>query len=238
MRALLSLAWRTTAQIDRASASVARAATVVGQAGLVALGVHLAADRIDDRLLVALQGLASRLDRHLAPPLAWLAGTLGWPTDALWFWTETPWAAAAASGALLVELCALVLLVSTFLLVGREAKASWQGWWAARSIHAVVAPLTLAGAVAAGAWSLGMAVEDAVGGTAGRALGLGLSVLVLARFGLPALRRSVAGLQPTRLRAGIWSAAVLVPIGLLAWSEGTPWAGACHWVQATLMGPR
>lgn len=234
MRALLSLAWRTAAGLDRMAASVARAATGIGQVGLVALGVHLAADRLDDRLLSLLQALGQALDRHLAPPLMGLAERLGWPSDALWFWTDAPWPTAAAGGALLAELCALLLLVGAFLLVDRDARWSWRGWWAARSIHAVVAPLTLAGAVAAGAWSLGMAVEDAVGGSAGQALAIGLAALVLLRFGLPALRRGVAGLTPAPPLHGVRAAVVLLPIGLLAWREGTPWALAWRWVHATL----
>ncbi|MCK6506416.1 hypothetical protein L6R53_24090 [Myxococcota bacterium] len=208
---------------DRAAGGLARGLATAGQCALVVLGVHLAADNLDDRvlaLLTAAQGLA---DQHLAEPLqtarAWLGRPPGAPP-----WDALPLAPLAATAALLVELLATALLWGGFLLSPRAPALDLRRYRAALSPRAIVLPLCLSGVLLAGAWSLSMALEDLLpAGPASRPAAALVGLATLARFGWPAWARTVACLEPPRRRAeGLPSALVLAPVGLLAWLHGVP----------------
>ena len=67
------------ATTDRAAGSLARLLGTAGQIGLVCLGVHLAADALDDRVLGLLSLLEQGLDRGLGAPCAQIAGAFDLP---------------------------------------------------------------------------------------------------------------------------------------------------------------
>ena len=129
---------------DRAAGSVARAATTLGQLALVALGVHLAADQLDDRFVAALLAAQSGLDALLSQPAAAVAGAFGWEAEALQLWQRAPIAPLAAAGALAVEVAALTLFAGSFLLTERAPALTLGGWRRVRSAHGRGANLKVA----------------------------------------------------------------------------------------------
>lgn len=225
---------------DRAAGGLARTLTTLGQCALVALGVHLAADNLDDRLLQGLTWAQDLADLHLAPPLASLLAWLGRAPSAP-PWAALPLPTLAASAALLVELCATAILWGSFVLSERAPALDLRRYRRALSLRALVLPPALAGVLLAGAWSLSMALEDLlpVGPTSRIAAGL-VAVAVLARFGWPAWSRAVACLEPPRPGSarrpadGLATAVLLVPIGLLAWRHGLPVWGQLSALLAAL----
>ncbi len=215
---------RVLATTDRAAGGLARLATTLGQCALVVLGVHLAADSLDDRVFLLLSTAVELADARLQPLAVAAASGLGLGPEALLLWQGLPLAAMAAWLALAVELAAATLLCGGFLLTARASAPTWSAWRRALCVRAVVLPGCLGGVLLAGSWSLAMGVEDLLPPSAlapWAAALLGLSALL--RFGWPAWRRTVAALEPPRRRAeGLASALVLAPIGLLAWIYGVP----------------
>ena len=209
---------------DRAAGAVASAATTLGQLALVALGVHLAADQLDDRLVEAALWTQSGLDALLGPALDAAAGALDTTPDGWRLWERVPVVPVAVSAALLVEVAALALLSAGFLLTPRGPRLSWRAWRAAASVGAVVVPLALSGVLLAGAWSMAMGAEDLLPRSVlARPAAAALGGVVTLRFGWPAWRRSVAALDPDPpWHAGWRSALVLAPVGALAWTHGVP----------------
>lgn len=192
---------------DRVAGGISALGTTLGQVALVVLGVHLAADRIDDLLARALQEASLALG---APGL----GSLPVPMVAAW-------------GALLVELAAVALLSGAFLLTARQPALDRGVLDRVRSVNAVVMPVALAGVLIAGSWSMAMAAEDLLPPSplAPWAAGL-LGLAVLVRYGLPAWCRAVAALPSSpRWQQGLSAAGVLVPVGALAWMHGVPMWG-------------
>ena len=215
---------------DRAAGGLARVATTIGQIALVCLGVHLAADQLDDRTLTGLTALQGWLDSSLAGPLGSAAEALGQDFDAFLLWDKLPLATMSAWLALVVELLAAALLCASFLLTGRSPKLSWKAWRQAMSVHAVVLPVTLAGVMLAGSWSMAMATEDLMPVHLASRVAAGLlGLAVLLRFGLPAWGRAVAVLERSgKPRRDLLVALVITPVGLLAWMHGVPLWG---WLQ-------
>jgi hypothetical protein len=209
---------------DRAAGGLAAVAATLGQVALVCLGVHLAADQLDDRALAGLTALQGWLDSTLAGPLGHAAESLGLDFDAFLLWDGLPLATMAAWLALVVELLAAALLCASFLLTGRRPQLSWKAWRQAVSLHAVVLPLALAGVLLAGSWSMAMATEDLLPVHHASRLAAGLlGLAVLLRFGLPAWGRAVAVLERSgRPRRDLLVALVITPVGLLAWMHGVP----------------
>ena len=145
---------------DRAAGSLARAATTLGQLALVSLGVHLAADRLDDHLVTAILAAQSWLDGALGEPLQRGASALGLASDTLLLWELVPVATVAAWAALLVELSAMGVFAMTFLLTNRSPVLSWSRWRDALGATALIVPAALLGVLLAGSWSMAMTVED------------------------------------------------------------------------------
>jgi len=209
---------------DAVAGKLARVASTLGQCAVVALGVHLAADSLDDQVMAGMTALQALADLYLLAPLQGLAGTLGVASDAFIWWDEIELGAASAWIALFVEAVTTILLWGSFVLTPRQDALSWSRYRRALSVRALILPLVLAGVILAGCWSLSMGVEDLLprGGLSPWSVGL-LGLAVLARFGWPAWVRAVAALEPSRSWAeGLSSAVVLAPVGALAWIYGIP----------------
>jgi hypothetical protein len=209
---------------DRVAGAVARAATTLGQLALVALGVHLAADQLDDQLVTTILAAQAGLDSLLAGPAQWVAEAVGMAPESLQLWDRLPVVPVAASAALVAELAADTLLAASFVLTQREPVVRWRDWRASLSVQAIVLPVALAGVLVAGAWSMSMAVEDVLPlSPLSQPAGAMLGLVVLARFGVPAWKRAVAALEPGSPGwTGALTAALLVPMGGLAWVHGVP----------------
>lgn len=223
-RLLLRALIRWLARLDRAAGLLAHQAGTFGQAALVALGVHLAGDHLDDRLRSGITAVLDLLDRALAPHALALADRLGLPGDLLLPWTALSPERLAPWGALGLELAAAVVLVASFLFTPRAATPSWRVWYRARSVEALVLPVALAGVLAAGCWSLAMAAEDLLPtgpATPWAAAALGLAAAL--GMGAPAWSRAVSTLEPSRRALpGLLRCLVTAPVGLLAWMHGVP----------------
>ena len=215
---------RGLAASDRLAGGLARLATTWGQLALVALGTHLAADTLDDAFAAGLALLQQQADAHLSGPLGGLAEALGYPYVTFFLWDSLPTAAVAAWAALSVELTTTALLCGAFILTPRQAPLSWAAWRQARCIHALLLPPALLGVVLAGSWSLAMAAEDLLPPSPIAAWAAGaLGIATLLRFGLPALARAIAALDPEPpWRRGLLAAPFLSTIGGLAWLHGVP----------------
>jgi len=209
---------------DRAAGRMARHLDTLGQLALLVLGVHLAADRLDDRVHAVLTGAVQAADTWLGPPLWTLAETIGLEGDALHFWTLMPLPIASAALALTVELSAVALLAASFLLTDRRASPTFKDWRASMGLEAVVLPPTLAGVLVAGGWSLAMGLEDLLpSGLPSQLAAATVGMAAVLRYGLPAWKRAVANLDPPdRPTRGLMRVAILAPVGLLAWMHGLP----------------
>ncbi len=212
---------------DKAAGGLAFVAATLGQIALVCLGVHLAADQLDDQVMGWLSAGQQFLDVHLAELLGSAAETFGMGPDAMTVWTMVPTATIAAWTALIFELVACAILSASFLLTTRKPKLSWSRYRKALSIHALVLPLALTGVLLAGGWSMAMAAEDLLPASAITPWAAGgLGVAVLLRFGLPAWGRAVGSLEASgKRRRDLLAALVILPIGLLAWMHGLPFWG-------------
>jgi len=173
-----------------------------GQAALVLLGSHLAADRLDEILAAGLADLP-----------------IGWPDPELPLTLGT-W------GALLLEVLTAGWALAWLLTANAEPSADPKAWWRRISVPAVVVPLLWSPLAAAGCWSVSMAVEDAVEPVlraGARELGWIASGLVAWRFGLGGIDRVVRGIdRPTRPFAAIPGALVAAPMAWLALRHGLP----------------
>lgn len=165
-----------------------------GQLAVIVLGVHLAADRLDDLLYARIA------------PLPWPS-----PDNAV---TAATW------GALVLELVVVTRAAAALLLTEAEPALSWATWKRNWSVDAVVLPLFWAPTAIGGAWVVGMAVEDAVAphhADAARALAWVATALVGWRLGWTGWRRVVGGLgTPKRRVDGWWWAPALLVVGATA----------------------
>jgi hypothetical protein len=186
-------------------ALVARSRVAWGWAGQVALcwlGLHLAADRLDDRLG------------------GWLGGSgIAWPEP------EQPLVAATWTAV------ALELWVAAWLLWTRsrstgEPVTSGRAWRERASVEAVVAPVALLVFGLAGSWVMAMAVEDGLAGAGlpgARILGGAVGVGVALRLALPAAWRSGSCPPVPRSRGtGLLSAGPVLALAALAARHGLP----------------
>ncbi len=179
---------------DRAALWIARNASTLGQVALVFLGVHLAADQLDDRIARALSAIVW-FDGNLVVAAAWIA--------------------------LAIELAADVLLAGAILLTDAKRRPSLRAWRRVRSVESVVLPISLGGVILAGGWSLAMGIEDLIPNA--RIGAAALAIAAVLRLGWPAWSRAVSHLErPPRWTRGLASALVLAPIGWLAWTHGVP----------------
>jgi hypothetical protein len=191
------------ARIDRAASATRLGWVWLGQLGLIALGVHLGADRLDDALHAAL-----------------VSAPVPWPT------VEAP-ATIAAWTALVLELLALTKATAAVLWTSHAPQLSWRRWWDARSAESLILTMFWAPTALAGAWVLGMAAEDLaapwVNNQLAFASGVALATFAAWRLGLTGLVRVIGALEPTeRKLSGWWWAPVLLPLAALAARHGLP----------------
>jgi len=174
----------------------------MGQLAVVILGIHLAADRLDDYLFVLLSQV----------PVAW-------PDPAL------PATASTLTG-LAVEL--MVAVRATWILLSSAGgpEPSWHDWWEKRSVESFVRPLFWAVMALSGAWVVGMGVEDVTAplwAPLGRVLGWTAAGLTAWRLGWSGWKRTTGGLFiPKRRRWGLVWAPILALVTLLALVDGLP----------------
>lgn len=171
--------------VDALIAGTGRLWVWLGQLGLVALGVHLAADQLDDLAYRALGTL----------PLS----------------DPTP---AAAWAAVALELLVVAKAASALLLTPMTPPLSRERWWRARSVDAVVLPLFWAIVALAGAWSLAMGLEELLSAwqpQAARPLAIAGALAVLWRLGWTGWRRVVGSLAPdgSWLNGVVWAPLLL-----------------------------
>lgn len=174
----------------------------VGQLALVALGVHLAADHLDDLLATALTSLP-----------------VSWPDP------ETP-TRTATWGALGAELFVVCWSAWALARTVGEPVDSVRAWSRRLSVHAVVAPLAWLPLALAGCWSIAMATEDAVAEwwlDAASPVAWAVAVVVGWRLGATGLVSLVRCTPEPRRRSEGWIwALVVVPMAVLAWRFGVP----------------
>lgn len=174
----------------------------LGELAVVVLGIHLAADRLDDLLVTGIVALG-----------------LPWPDP------NTPLVVATWT-AVGVELALSVWIAALLLAARAEPASSACAWWDRCSARGVLAPLLFASAGIAGVWVVQMAVEDLVapvlqGGSA--VLAWVLALLVAWRFLWPGLVRLVRRMpRAPRLLAGIGWAPMVLVVALLAVRHGWP----------------
>ena len=181
----------------------------LGQLALLALGVHLAADHLDDAVASGLRTLP-----------------LPWPDP------ETP-TTIGTWGALGLELLGVLWSAWALARAHAEPVGSVKEWGRRASIHAITAPLAWLPLALAGAWAIGMATEDAVasllpslqGGwaTVAQVAGWFAAALVAWRIAWPGMvdlvRRTPV---PSRRREGLLWLPVLVVLSAFAWRYGVP----------------
>lgn len=174
----------------------------LGQLGVVVLGVHLAADRLDD----ACYRLLLTLPIPVESP------------EALAVW--------ATGLALVVELVVVARAAAAVVLTEHQPERSLRDWWEARSVDAVVLPMFWLVTALAGAWVVGMAAEDALAAYvpgAARAGGLVVAALITWRLGLTGLARVIGSFDPPKRRlAGLAWAPALVTVATVAAWHGLP----------------
>ena len=174
----------------------------IGQIGVVVLGVHLVADRLDDAIARALY----------ATPIPWPAVAM---PETLGAW-----------GAVALELMALVIAADALVLTPRAPRLALADWWSKRSIEAFALPLFWAACAAAGAWSVGMSTEDWLAARAPAVASAGGPLVALAvgwRLGWTGWRRIVGGLvEEPPWHRGWGRALVLLPVATAAIARGLP----------------
>lgn len=167
----------------------------LGQLGLVLLGVHRAADRLDDLLAAALVSVRF---------------TAGAARAAMW-------------GGVMIELLTAAVVVGLLVRGLGGTRPSWRAAWTARPLAVLSVPLFWLVSAAAGATAVGIAVGELVGALSppvGVVAAGVVAGLTLWRLGWTGWERVLAGL-PTS--GGRWEGAVAAPALLLmataaAWS--------------------
>jgi hypothetical protein len=178
-------------RFDARLAGTARVWQWLGQLGLVVLGVHLAADQLDD---LAYRALASL-------PFS--------PTDP---------APAAAWAAVALELGVVAKAASALLLTSMVPPLTRTRWWRARSVDSFVLPVFWAITALAGAWSLAMGLEDLMSAALpqlAKPLAVTSAALVTWRLGWTGWRRVVGSLEPggSVLRGLAWAPLLIAVTG-------------------------
>lgn len=193
---------RSLAGIDAAVSRTRPAWLWVGQLAVAWLGVHLAADRLDDVLAVALAGSG-----------------IPWPEPEQPL-TVATWTAVA------LELYVAAWAAVALLRATEPAIVHPRQWLPRATPHAVVAPIFFGAASLAGSWVLGMAAEDLVApwwGAGAATIGWVVAGLVALRLGGPAIARVVlCGPAPTHRWDGVVTALPALWVAVLAVRYGLP----------------
>jgi len=174
----------------------------VGQLGVVVLGVHLAADRLDDYLARSL----------VATAIPWSEPQL---PHAIGVW-----------GAIAIELAVVAWASWTLARAQAEQVSDFATLWQRRSVQTALALVGWLPIGLAGAWAVGMAVEDVVAGwspSLGFVAGLLAMLVVAVRLSWTGWVRVVScAPAPRRWTSGLpWAVPVLIVSGL-AFRHGLP----------------
>lgn len=174
----------------------------VGQLAVVLLGVHLAADRLDDLLLDGL------LRTGLVDAEA------DWPGEA------------ARWVAVLLELGVIFWAFTVHMRGLASRVASFAEWRARASLEALVRPLFWAPVSASGAWVIAMAVEDSLAPwwpVGARGLGAALGAMAAWRLAATGAWKVALAVPPARtaLQGWWWAPAPLGFAALAVW-RGLP----------------
>jgi hypothetical protein len=171
----------------------------IGEFSLVALGVHLAADHCEDWLF----DFFVQLGIGQADPIAW-----------------------ATPAAILLELLVASRVMMVLLLTAGAPPPTWRDFRQNWSVEAFTRLLFWVPTGLAGAWTLGMALEDAMSPLLGEGafyLAVLFSALTTWRLILPVLGRLIGGLFPPRRRSEGWFwAPPLLLTAALAARHGLP----------------
>ncbi|MED5371017.1 MAG: hypothetical protein VX899_08400 [Myxococcota bacterium] len=201
------------AKVDAAAGKTRMLWMGLGQLGLAALGVHLAADHLDDHVYTALVWGNDRL-----APLWDVLAVKGLAADQL----QVP----AAWTAVGVELLADLFLFLALTLTPLRPTLSWKGYRASFSARSILVPTLWIPAVLAGSWVVGMAVEDGLSmihAQGALAAGIVVALFMAWRLGWTGLRRVLGALEPPKRRFEAWGWAPLVlPLAVLALRYGLP----------------
>ena len=195
-------------RLDRWSSSSRTVWVLLPQLALVALGMHLAGNAIDDVFLSTLR-------------------ILTWPAN------ETPQQISTWS-AIILEL-ALITWAGIMLVRARleERVPDIRTWLRRMHPTSVGGPLFWLSTSCAGGWRVGMAVEDGLVSVLpaeiATALGWIAAALVVWRFGLTATWTTLTRvpIPPYRMKGWLWTPAALTMAGLAVW-HGLPiwgWLG-------------
>jgi hypothetical protein len=193
--------WSTLTTVDRGVAATRPAWGWVAEVGLVWLGCHLVADRLDDGLRSALTNVG-----------------IAWP-EPEWPLVAATWSAVAVE----LAVCALAVWVR----LRGEAEPIQPREWVRRLHPGAVADLVFFVATGlAGAWVLAMGVEDLVAPwwpDAAQPLGVVTGALVAWRIALPAAWTVFRATPVPRRRTDGWARLlVLLPYAALAVRHGWP----------------
>ncbi|MEQ1506444.1 MAG: hypothetical protein ABMB14_29725 [Myxococcota bacterium] len=172
----------------------------IGQLAVVLLGVHLACDRLDDGITSALAGSGIPWPEPDQPL------TVGTWTAVLFELYVAGWMAVASFRA---------YDTPAFTLDRAGLGSAFAGWSARATPHAVAAPIAWAATTLAGAWVIGMAIEDAVAGwwaPAASPAGWIGAIVVAARLGWPGLVRIA---RQTPIPGHRWDGAITIWPALL-----------------------
>lgn len=208
---------------DKIAGKVAETTSTLGQISLICLGVHFAADQLDDKVLFGFHYLENLADIHLSSIAQNLAEKIGLEKNRLLIWTELPLEQMSTIGALLEELLVILIMARSIILSPKYPKLSFKLWKSVFSINAVVLPFTFGTVLIAGGWSMAMAVEDIIQIPYSSVLGAIIGLLVVWRFGVNSLLRAIGALEkPNNHFYSLIEAIILLPIGILALIYGIP----------------
>lgn len=174
----------------------------LGQLGVVVLGIHLAADRLDDYL-----------------------GNLLSASEVPWSEPQIP-LTVGTWGAIGLELAVVSWAVWTLLHARATPVKEPRAWWGRRSVHSLLAAAAWLPISLAGAWVVGMAVEDVVAGwlpSLAAGAGIVAALIVTWRLTLTGwLRVLLRTPEPKRALDGIGWVLPVLTVALLALRHGLP----------------
>lgn len=177
----------------------------IGQVALVVLGIHGAADRLDDVMgsLLVSTDIGSWLPQSAFPGMAWVSH-------------ETLMGVSIAF-AITLELLVVAWAIYARLRANDPPIQDPRDWWSRRSIHAGIAAFAWLPLALAGCWVVAIAIEDQLADLLPNVaiyVGLVVAVLIAWRLGLTGWIRVVRHTPVPRRPLEGWP--WIVPVGLVS----------------------